>query len=88
MLRTHWNLRRLKDGIHPLDSSSRGSSSFNSGIDRRGKIQESFEVSAEVMADLKRFIMDSGLLVPAQSWQSGMPYLRVRVRTELMNLTY
>ena len=57
-------------------------------IDRHGKVPESFEVSGEVMEDLKSYIVDSGMAVPPQSWQNAVPYLQVRVRTELMNLIY
>lgn len=57
-------------------------------IERHGKVPESFEVSDEVLAELKGFIENSGMVVPPQSWQAAVPYLRVRVRTELMNLIY
>ena len=57
-------------------------------IDRHGKVPESFEVSDEVLEDLKSYMLDSGMVVPAQSWSSAVPYLRLRVRTELMNLIY
>ena len=57
-------------------------------IERNGKVPDSFEVSDEILEGLKSFIAASGMAVPPQSWQNAVPYLRVRVRTELMNLIY
>lgn len=57
-------------------------------IERHGKVSESFEVDDLVLDEFQSFLRGAGVAVPSQSWISSLPYLKVRIKTELVNLVF
>ncbi|MBI2816973.1 MAG: PDZ domain-containing protein [Acidobacteria bacterium] len=57
-------------------------------IDRHGKVTESFEVNDAVLGEFQSFLEGAGLPVPPQSWTRSLPYIQVRIKTEMFNLVF
>ncbi len=57
-------------------------------IERHGKVSESFEVDDPVLAEFERFLQGAGMAIPSQSWIRSLPYLKVRIKTEMFNLVF
>jgi carboxyl-terminal processing protease len=54
----------------------------------RGKVPKSFEPDSQVLDSFKDFLGRQGVRVPAEYWGDDQPYLKVRIKTELLNLVY
>ena len=57
-------------------------------IDRHGKVSEAFEVDDAVLNEFQGFLRGAGAPIPPQSWFTSLPYLKVRIKTELFNLVF
>jgi len=53
-----------------------------------GQIPRSFQPDASTLADFHDFLQRSGVLTPEEYWQRDQDYLKLRIRTELINLVY
>ena len=56
-------------------------------LERHGKIGEGFEVGDAVVDEFRRFLQESGVVVPP-AWQAHLPFLKARIQTELFNLVF
>jgi len=57
-------------------------------IERHGKISEAFGVDDSVLDEFQSFLQQAGVLIPPQSWVTSVPFLKVRIKTELFNLVF
>ena len=57
-------------------------------IERHGKVNEAFEVDDSVLEEFQRFLVQAGAPIPPQSWMTSLPFLKVRIKTELFNLVF
>jgi carboxyl-terminal processing protease len=53
-----------------------------------GEIQRSFQPDAQTLSDFRGYLQRSGVLAPDEYWDHDQDYLKLRIRTELMNLVY
>jgi hypothetical protein len=56
-------------------------------LERRGRINDSFVVGDSLIEDFRRFLEDSGVVIPA-SWEAMVPFFKARIQTELFNLVF
>jgi carboxyl-terminal processing protease len=52
------------------------------------RVPRSFQPDARTLSDFKDFLRRSGVSAPDQYWNQDQDYLKLRLRTELMNLAY
>jgi carboxyl-terminal processing protease len=52
------------------------------------QVPRSFEPSNQTLSDFRDYLHGSGVTTPDEFWNSDQDYLKMRIRTELMNLTY
>lgn len=57
-------------------------------LEREGKVGEDFEVDDRILEEFQRFLEESGVQVPASSWQQQRDFLKVRIKAELFNLVF
>ena len=57
-------------------------------VDRHGKVSGDFEVDDSVLGKFKGFLDGAGVRVPPLSWENSLPFLKVRIKTELFNLAF
>ena len=57
-------------------------------IERHGKVDQAFEVEDSQVDEFETYLRDSGVMIPPQSWVAALPYLKVRIKTELFNLVF
>lgn len=53
-----------------------------------GQIPRSFEPDAQALTDFRSYLQSSGVLAPDEYWDHDQDYVKLRIRTELMNLVY
>ncbi len=51
-------------------------------------VSEDFEVDEAALGDFKNFLHNAGVRVPPLSWERSLPFVKVRIKTELFNLAY
>ena len=51
-------------------------------------VSEDFEVDESVLGEFKNFLDGAGVRVPPSSWERSLPFVKVRIKTELFNLVY
>lgn len=80
---------------HPLDAwvtflNQRGAfTDFASDyLTLHGKVDKSFEPNPRVLADFKSFLTKQGIRVPEEYWSQDQPYLKLRIKTEIFNLSF
>ena len=56
-------------------------------LERRGRIGEDFTVGDSMIEDFRRFLQDSGVVIPP-SWEGNVPFFKARIQTELFNLVF
>ena len=56
--------------------------------DSLGKVSEKFEVDESVLTGFKNFLYEAGVRVPLLSWEKSLPFVKVRIKTELFNLVF
>ena len=56
--------------------------------DSLGKVSEEFEVDESVLTGFKNFLYEAGVRVPLLSWEKSLPFVKVRIKTELFNLVF
>ncbi len=56
-------------------------------LERRGRIGEDFVVGDALIEDFRRFLQDSGVVIPP-SWQDHALFFKARIQTELFNLVF
>ena len=56
-------------------------------IERHGKVTDSFEIDASVLEEFQNYLRQSGVVVPTRSWNASIPYFKVRILTEIFNLS-
>ena len=57
-------------------------------VEQHGKADEAFEVNDRVVDEFRIFLRGAGVQVPTQSWESSLPFIKIRIKTELSNLTF
>jgi carboxyl-terminal processing protease len=57
-------------------------------ITLQGKVGESFEASASVLASFRDFLIKRRIRVPEEYWKPDQEYLKLRIKTELFNLVF
>ena len=57
-------------------------------IERHGKVDESFQVDDSVLDEFERFLLEARAPIPPQSWMTFLPFLKVRIKTEMFNLIF
>lgn len=53
-----------------------------------GQIPRSFQPDAQTLSDFRDFLQRSGVLAPEEYWSHDHDYVKLRIRTEIMNLVY
>jgi carboxyl-terminal processing protease len=53
-----------------------------------GQIARSFQPDTQTLSDFRDFLQRSGVLAPPEYWNQDQDYVKLRIRTELMNLVY
>ncbi len=56
--------------------------------DGLGKVSGEFEVDEAVLAEFKNFLLGAGVRVPPLAWEKSLPFVKVRIKTELFNLVF
>jgi carboxyl-terminal processing protease len=57
-------------------------------IERHGKVTDTFEVNDDVLSEFQSFLQAAGMEIPRRSWEISLPFLKVRIKTELFNLVF
>ena len=53
-----------------------------------GQVARSFQPDDQALSDFHEFLHRRGVLTPDEYWNRDQDYLKLRIRTELMNITY
>jgi carboxyl-terminal processing protease len=53
-----------------------------------GEVPRSFQPDDQTLSDFRDFLHRSGVLTPDEYWNRDQDYLKLRIRIELMNITY
>jgi carboxyl-terminal processing protease len=57
-------------------------------VDRQGRVPERYSVDDPTMEEFNRFLTQAGVIVPEEIWQRDLPFIRMRIEAEVLNLVY
>jgi carboxyl-terminal processing protease len=57
-------------------------------VERHGTVAPGFQADEGVLNEFGRFLQQSGFSVPEQQWQEALPFLKMKIETEILNLVF
>jgi carboxyl-terminal processing protease len=57
-------------------------------VNRHGAVSNDFQADDAVVDDFKRYLGQAGVNPPEKDWQHALPFLRMRIQAEMLNLVF
>jgi carboxyl-terminal processing protease len=57
-------------------------------VNRRGAVLSDFQADDAVVEEFRRYLGQAGVRPPEKDWQRALPFLRMRIQAEMLNLAF